>query len=198
MLVMLASAPDTAAARAAHELVVAVSEPTLVHHVWRTWYFGHHLIAEHVADADLEVGFVAAMLHDLGLTDRFDSDEPFEQAGAAAAVGLLAGFSWSEDRVALVASAIASHLDLASAEARPEIALVHLGAAADVVGLRIDQVPEPLVEEVLAAQPRDGFAQALIKALTQQVERKPHSTIAGHFRDYAFGDLVGACVLDHR
>ena len=197
----LAPAPDTAAARAAHELVVAVSDPTLVHHVWRTWYFGHHLIAEHVADADLEVGFVAAMLHDLGLTERFDADEPFEQAGAAGAVELLAGLGglgWDDDRVTLVESAIASHLDLASAEARPEIALVHLGAAADVVGLRVDQLPRPLIEEVLAAHPRDGFAETVMATLTRQVERKPGSTIAGHFRDYGFGELVRSCVLDHR
>lgn len=194
----LISAPDTEAARAARDLAVEVSHPTLVHHVWRTWYFGHHLIGTHVVDADLEVGFVAAMLHDLGLTGRFDADEPFEQAGAAAAASLLVDLGWPDDRAELVASAIASHLDLASAEARPELALVHLGAAADVVGLRVDELPGPLIEEVLAAHPRDGFAETVLAALTRQVERKPHSTIAGHFRDYAFGDLVTSCALDHR
>lgn len=194
----LVSAPDTAAAEAAQDLVVAVSDPALVHHVWRTWYFGHHLIGAHVADADLEVGFVAAMLHDLGLIERFDSDEPFERAGAGAAAGLLVDLGWPDDRVELVASAIASHLDLASAEARPEIALVHLGAAADVVGLRVDELAEPLIEEVLAAHPRAGFADTVLEALTRQAERKPQSTIAAHFRDYAFGDLVASCALDRR
>jgi len=146
---MLPKAPDTAAARAAVNLVHEVSDAPLVGHVWRTWFFGHQLIAEHVHDADVEVGFVAAMLHDLGLTPGFDCDAPFEQAGAAAAADTLAGLGWPQDRIALTAAAIGQHLDLASAEARPEIALVHLGAAADVIGLRVDNLPGELIEEVL-------------------------------------------------
>jgi len=195
---MLPAPPDTTAARAAVDLVNDVSDAPLVHHVWRTWYFGRHLIAEHVAGADLEVGFVAAMLHDLGLAQRFDSEAPFEQAGAAAAAGALADLGWPEDRVRLASAAIGQHLDLASAEARPEIALVHLGAAADVVGLRVDQLPGELIEEVLATHPRQGFTDAVLPALQRQVERKPESTIAGLFRAFRFEELVRACPLDDR
>ncbi|MDT5057594.1 MAG: hypothetical protein QOF66_5960 [Mycobacterium sp.] len=70
------------------------------------------------------------MLHDLGLTGRFDADAPFEQTGVAAAADTLAGLGWAEDGIGLASAAFGQHLDLASAEARPEIALVHLGAAA--------------------------------------------------------------------
>lgn len=190
--------PNTLAARTAAELVNEVSNPALVGHVWRTWYFGHRLISEHLAQADLEVAYVAAMLHDLGLTKRFDSDEDFERAGAAAAAEAAGRWGWDGDRVGLVASAIASHLDLTSADARPEIALVHLGAGADVVGLRTDELPGEFVDEVLAAHPREGFSSAVLSALTSQVERKPASKIAVLFRDFGFADLVRACPLDRR
>ncbi len=195
---MLPASPDTAAARAAVDLMNEVSDAPLLHHAWRTWYFGRQLIAEHIADADLEVGFVAAMLHDLGLTGRFDADAPFEQAGAAAAADTLAGLGWAHDRIGLASAAIGQHLDLASAEARPEIALVHLGAAADVIGLHVEQLPGELIEEVLITHPRQGFVDAVLPALERQVERKPESTIAGLFRAVSFGELMRACPLDSR
>lgn len=191
-------APDTATAQAAADLAAAASAPPLLAHVWRTWHFGHHLLGPRVADADLEVAFVAAMLHDLGLTPRFDGDGPFEQEGARAAAELLAGQGWDPDRAGLVGEAIARHLDLASAEARPEVALVHLGAAADVVGLRVDQLPEELVELALATHPRDGFVELVSEALLDQVRRKPGSAIAALHRDVPFQELVADCPLDRR
>ena len=195
---VLPASPDTTAARAAVDLMNAVSGAPLIHHVWRTWYFGSQLIGQHVADADLEVAFVAAILHDLGLTGRFDAEAPFEQAGAAAAAATLAGLGWSEDRIHVVSAAIAGHLDLASAEARPEIALVHLGAAADVIGLHVDQLPGELIEEVLNVHPRNGFVDAVLPALQHQAVRKPQSTIAGLFRTVSFEKLMRGCPLDSR
>jgi hypothetical protein len=195
---MQPASPDTAAARAAVDLMNEVSGAPLIHHVWRTWYFGSQLIGQHVADADLEVAFVAAILHDLGLTGRFDCEAPFEQAGAAAAAATLAGLGWSEDRIDVVSAAIAGHLDLASAEARPEIALVHLGAAADVIGLRVDQLPGELIEEVLNMHPRNGFVDAVLPALQHQAARKPQSTIARLFRTVSFEKLIRGCPLDSR
>jgi hypothetical protein len=195
---MLQTSPDTAAARAAVELMNEVAGAPLIQHVWRTWYFGSQLIGQHIAGADLEVAFVAAMLHDLGLIDRFDSDAPFEQSGAAAAAAALNDLGWSEDRIEVVSAAIAGHLDLASAKASPEIALVHLGAAADVIGLRVDQLPDELIDEVLNTHPRNGFVDTVLPALLHQATRKPESTIAGLFRDVGFEKLVRGCSLESR
>ena len=194
---ILTAPPDTPTARLAAELVADASPPALVHHVWRTWYFGHELLATHVTGADLEVAFVASMLHDLGLTDRGDGPDTFEREGADAAAAAVARAGWNEDRVELVRAAIASHLDVASADARPEIALVHLGAAADVVGLRLDQIPGSLVEAVLDVHPRDDFVAVVLPLLEREVERTPDSTIAALFRDFDFGRLVTDCALDH-
>ena len=193
----LTAPPDTSTARLAADLVADASHPALVHHVWRTWYFGRELLATHAAGADLEVAFVASMLHDLGLTDRADGPDAFEREGADAAAVVVARAGWDEDRVELVRAAIASHLDVASAEARPEIALVHLGAAADVVGLRVDQIPSALLEAVLDAHPRGDFTSVVLPLLERQAARTPDSTIAALFRDFDFGRLVVGCPLDH-
>lgn len=192
------SHPDTATAKAAIELVTAVSDAFLTHHVWRSWYFGRELVAAALADADLEVAFVAAMLHDLGFTERYDSEEPFELAGAAAARSILSERGWAAERAGLVSEAIARHLDSASAEARPEVALVHLGATADVYGLRIDEIPGEVIDQVLAAHPRDGVVEGFVAVTRSQIARKPESKIALHAQDRARVDLVFAHPLDQR
>ena len=190
---MVLSYPDTTTAKAATKLVTACSDAHLTHHVWRTWYFGRQLVSARLADGDEEVAFVAAMLHDLGLTHEYETDDPFELSGAAAARSILAERGWNDERVEVIADAIARHLDSASSEARPEVALVHLGATADVYGLRIDELPGELIEEVLAAHPREGFVEGMVAAVRSQIRRKPESTIARRSQD---GEMV-ARVFQH-
>jgi hypothetical protein len=57
----------------------------LAAHCYRTYLFGAALGTRDGLDWDAELLFVAAMLHDLGLTDFIGDDGPFERRGAAAA-----------------------------------------------------------------------------------------------------------------
>src|SRR6202451_2851543 len=63
--------PDTTLVRDAMELARGLLEPFLFNHVMRSWLFGVVLSegSEHAPDAELLA--VAAVLHDLGLTDRY-------------------------------------------------------------------------------------------------------------------------------
>ena len=60
--------PDSALATAAADHLAAVAEPWLVNHCWRTYAWGWLLAAAERRAFDEETLFVAALLHDLGLT----------------------------------------------------------------------------------------------------------------------------------
>jgi hypothetical protein len=186
--------PDTALARTAERIVVACSPTGLVNHCRRTYQFGGALLARAGRAYDQEVLYVASLLHDLGLTDSYeDGTTSFEQRGAQVAAAELAAAGADEALVALVREAIALHLSVAAADdPRPEVAGVSIGAAVDVLGLRLDKLPPDLVAGVLEEFPRGDFKQLLVRAIERQVGLKPDSTIAGHVRTYGFVDLVAA------
>jgi hypothetical protein len=58
-----------------------------------------------------------------------------------------------------------------------EIALVHLGAALDFLGLGIDQVPPQLFEEILTSYPRLNFKSAFRDLLIEHCRRNPAAQI---------------------
>lgn len=59
----------------------------------------------------------------------------------------------------LVHDAIRLHLDLTTGDDhRPEVAGIHLGSAADVLGLRLDEIPAPTIELILKTHPAEGLA----------------------------------------
>ena len=67
---------DSAVVHDAIELARSSSSPFLFNHVMRSWLFGV-LIAEGTQPApDPEILAVSAILHDLGLTDRFAARKP--------------------------------------------------------------------------------------------------------------------------
>lgn len=74
----------------------------------------------------------------------------------------------------MIWDAIALHTSLGIADRKqPEIALVHLGASADVLGMRIADLPSEIVEQVVATYPRLSFNLAMTELLVLQVKRKP-------------------------
>lgn len=123
--------------------------------------------------------FVSAMLHDLGLTEYLGGQGPFEQRGAAAAESWLLTHGWPETRAALVAKAIRMHLEVGRAgKERPEVALLHFGAADDVTGMRLEDIHPHTVEEVLDAHPRAGFKQFFADKVRSEARANPASATA--------------------
>ena len=164
--------PDSAIARAATDLLTAASPTHLVNHCLRTYHFGLEIADGRGWRPDRELFYLAAALHDLGLTERFDGPDAFELEGAAAAHALLVKHGY--DRADLVAEAIRVHIDLATAkDPRPEVALVHIGAGVDVTGARLDRIDADAVARILDAYPRLGFKKAVAELLSDQARRKP-------------------------
>jgi hypothetical protein len=184
--------PDSPVAQAANQLVLEVSPPFLYSHCVRTYVFAHALGNRERLHYDQELLYLGALLHDLGLTERFDDDHPFEIAGANAARTFLLQQGIPAEKAELVHQAIALHLSVEAEQQRPEIALVHFGAIMDARGYRLEDIPAEVVQQTLEAYPRLGFKQGFAEALTIQARKKPASAIAMAIRNGALDRLFHA------
>ncbi len=174
--------PDSRLCRDAVALASATSAPAVLNHSLRSYAFGSVLAARNRLVIDREVLFVAAVLHDLGLNaDLADAPGSFEWVGAGRARAFCAERRLDADRTRLVHDAIALHSSVGIAHRRePEVALVHFGAGADLLGLRLDEVPPDVLQRILARHPRLAFKRCFGALLAHQAATKPASHIAGH------------------
>src|SRR5207244_9262390 len=100
---------DTPLVHDAMELARNSSEPYLFNHAMRSWLFSV-LIAEGAkATPDPELLAVSAILHDLGLTDRYSAQERFEVDGANAARSFVKERGVPAHQIQLVRDAIVLH-----------------------------------------------------------------------------------------
>lgn len=171
--------PDTAVALESAALMRSHSPGALAAHCYRTYLFGAVLGTRDGLDWDAELLFVSAMLHDLGLTKFPGGRGPFEQRGAEAAESWLHERGWPQERAGVVARAIRMHLDVGAAgRERPEVALLHFGAAADVTGMRLEDIHPRTVAEVLHDHPRSGFEGFFAGKIRGEARAEPRSTTA--------------------
>lgn len=178
------TAPDSSLVRSAQELIASLHSPVLLNHVYRTWWFADLIGKKRGLKYDRELVYLAALLHDLGLTAAHETDKRFEIDGANAARAFLARHDYSPGKAALVWDAIALHTSAGIADHKQsEVALVHLGAAADVLGMHLSELTPSVIEEVIELYPRLGMKQALVETLAGLVKRKPHSIFGSVFVD---------------
>ena len=171
--------PDTPIAIASRDLVREVSTDAIYHHCERTYAFGATLGAKEGWDFDEETFYVASLLHDLGLTERFDGPDDFERQGAEAAHAFLTWRGWPDAKADLVREAIAQHMYVGTEDHdRKEVPMVRLGAAADVLGWGLEDIPPDVVQRVMQAHPRGRLKQELLDAFADQIRRKPDSWLA--------------------
>ncbi len=74
--------PQTPAAKAALSVATRFYSPALLNHCVRSYLWGAAYAGAHAIAFDDELYYVSAMLHDIALTDPFDSHKiAFEEAG---------------------------------------------------------------------------------------------------------------------
>jgi hypothetical protein len=172
--------PSTSAAAAAVSVATRFYSPALFNHCARSYLWGTSYAAAHGITFDDELYFVSAMLHDVALTDPFDSHRvPFEEAGGDLAwvFGVAAG--WPPDRAARAEEIIVLHMrDDVSAAADPESHMLQVATAWDVAGRRPDEFGSGDRAEVLAQFPRLGFGEEFLACFDDQATRKPDGTAA--------------------
>lgn len=177
-------APDSALARKAADLAARAHSTSLLNHVHRTWWFAEFLGTKRGLKYDRELVYLAALLHDLGLSDQHAGPNRFEVDGADAASRFLLEHHYPPEKAELVWDAIALHSSGGIAERkRPEIALINFGAHVDVMGLRLEEISRALIDDTLALYPRLGFKRAFSEALAEVARRKPHTAIGTGMAD---------------
>ena len=172
--------PQTAACTAALSVATRFYSPALLNHCIRSYLWGTMYATAHGITFDHELLYVSAMLHDIGLTDPFDSHRvAFEEAGGDLAwvFGVAAG--WPADRAARAAEVIVLHMrDDVSAAADPESHILQVATGWDVVGRRPEEFPTGARAEILARYPRQGFGSEFLACFEDQARRKPSSAAA--------------------
>jgi hypothetical protein len=168
--------PDSALARKAVDLAYRVSPPVVWTHVVRTFVFGALVGQAQGLRYDEELFFLASVLHDLGLVGEFRGAERFEVVGADAADAFLKDEGVSPERREIIWDSIALHTSVGIASRkRPEIALVHIGAGVDVIGMGLDRLPPNLVADTIEALPRHDFNKAFFNVLVETIAQAPQS-----------------------
>ena len=171
--------PDTALCNAAVDLLESSSPGFLCTHCLRTYVFGSLAVRSLGRSVDdEEAAFCGAVLHDLGLVPAFRRDNRFEVDGAEAARQFCVEHQVSPERADLVWQAIALHTSPGiPTRLAGEIALVHLGAGLDFLGLGLDQVPPQLVEEMLEEYPRMNFKAEFRNLLVEHCRHNPAAQV---------------------
>ena len=189
--------PQTAACTAALAVATRFYSPALLNHCIRSYLWGTMYATAHGITSDDELLYVSAMLHDIGLTDPFDSHRvTFEEAGGDLAwvFGVAAG--WPADRAARAAEVIVLHMrDDVSAAADPESHILQVATSWDVVGRRPEEFPTEARAEILARYPRQGFGSEFLACFEDQARRKPSSAAAASVANNG-GERIKANPLD--
>lgn len=181
--------PDTKLVTDATELVLQSTDELLFNHSRRVFLFGALQGKRKGLNPDLELLYVGALFHDLGLTKTYGSDDlRFEVDGANTAKAFVLDHGFSEADATKVWTAIALHTTPGVPEfMAPEIALVTAGVETDVLGIGYADLDQSLIGEVTAAHPRPDFKRRILKAFTDGNVHRPDTT---------FGN-VNADVLAH-
>ena len=184
--------PDTALVDDAIDLSRSLSEPYLFNHVMRSWLFGVLLSESAELPPDPELLSVAAVLHDLGLTDRYTAENRFEVDGANAARAFLKDRGISAQQMQVVWDAIALHTTPTLAlHKEPEVVMTHSGIAVDVLGAGLDRIPKDKQRAILTEFPRMAFKNQFQLCLCNVVRRKPATTIDNILRDFGIRYVQG-------
>ena len=183
---------DTALVRDAVELARTSLEPYLFNHSMRSWLFGI-LLSEHAElPPDPELLPVSAVLHDLGLADRYTAEERFEVDGANAARAFLKDRGTSMQQTQVVWDAIALHTTRSIAlHKEPEVVMTHSGIAVDVIGAGLDRIPQDKLGAILTEFPRLALKNQFQACLCSVVRRKPATTFDNFLRDFGSRYLDG-------
>jgi HD superfamily phosphodiesterase len=181
--------PDSALVRDATEFIRDAENDLLFDHSRRVFFFGALHGRRLGLTPDLELLYVGAMFHDLGLTERYrTSNIRFEVDSADAARDFLLQHGCNESDARKVWLGVALHTTPGIPEyLEPEVALITAGVETDNLAIGRDQLSPDALAAVTAAHPRPDYKRRILLAFAEGTKHRPATT---------FG-TVNADVLKH-
>jgi hypothetical protein len=184
--------PDTPLVARAMDEACTVSEPYLFNHAVRSWLFAVQIAELKGLRYDEEVVAVASLLHDVGLTPRYQGQRRFEVEGADAARSLARTGGVDERRAQLIWYTVALNATLSlSPHAEPEVGICTIGAGVDYAGFLAEQIPKTTMASILAAYPRLQMKQRLKDFLCVIAREQPQTTYENFLRDFGERFVAG-------
>jgi hypothetical protein len=170
--------PDSALVREATDFIRDAEDDLLFDHSRRVFLFGALQGRRLGLQPDLELLYVGAMFHDLGLTERYrTSSLRFEVDGANAARDFLLQHGVDAADARKVWLGIALHTTPGVPQfLEPETALVTAGVETDVIGIDRDELSPEAIAAVTAAHPRPDFKNRILAAFNDGMKHRPDST----------------------
>ena len=186
--------PDTQMTREATGLLREFSTPVLINHSHRVFFWANEMGRQTGEKFDVELVFICAAFHDLGLLKKFSSaTDRFEVDGANAVRQFLEHHGVPNDRIQTAWDAISLHTTPGIAAYKPlEVELLYNGVALDSLGVGYETFPKDVRAQVVSRFPRVNFKQEIAEAFFHGFEHKPETTeytcnedICSHFiRNY--------------
>jgi hypothetical protein len=141
---------------------------------------------------DPELVATAALLHDLGLTEKYAAEARFEVDGANAARSFLQARSVAPHQIQLVWDAIALHAHGSIAMYKePEVSVTFEGVQADAVGYAFDRIPSEQMSAILTEFPRLGMKKGITACFTKIAREKPSTIFDNSLRDFGLKFVEG-------
>ncbi|MBA3383419.1 MAG: hypothetical protein H0T20_02055 [Actinobacteria bacterium] len=174
--------PETATAHAAADLCVEASSEAIANHAFRTYLWARLLALRDGVGYDDELLYVASVLHDLGLTERFwgrDGSACFSVDGGEAAREFAAAQGWPRGRTDALAEALVLHLNVQVRDRQGvEARLMQSGTTLDVTGARLGGLARDTADAVVARHPRLGLKSEFADWFRREIERRPDARLA--------------------
>jgi hypothetical protein len=170
--------PDSQLTREATGLLREFSTPLLFNHSHRAFFWANEFGHQAGQKFDVELLFICAAFHDLGLLKKFSSaTDRFEVDSANAVRQFLEHHDIPNGRIQVAWDAISLHTTPGIAAYKPlEQELLYNGVALDVLGVGYETFPEDVRRNVVAAYPRVNFKQDIAMAFLGGFEHKTQTT----------------------
>jgi hypothetical protein len=169
-----AGVPDSQMTREATGLLREFSTPLLFNHSHRVFFWAEERGKRTEERFDVELLFISAAFHDMGLLKTFSSeDDRFEVDSANAVRQFLEHHGVADARIQTAWDAIALHTTPGIAVYKPiEVELLYNGIILDVLGTGYESFPADVRERVVAQYPRVAFKQGIADAFFRGIEHK--------------------------
>jgi HD domain len=170
--------PDSQLTREATGLLRELSTPLLFNHSHRVFFWANEMGRQAGQRFDVELLFVCAAFHDLGLLKKFSSEgDRFEVDSANAARQFLERHGVPNTRIQTAWDAISLHTTPGIAAYKPiEVELLYNGVGLDVLGIGYEAFPSAVRERVVAQYPREDFKAQIAQAFLDGFEHKTQTT----------------------